>query len=291
MFGNSGAPTGQTPLYSGNDVMIGGAAGGDIMKGFNGDDIMLGQGSFTKFIGGLGFDWASYELAIHGVDADLNRKELVAANGAEDSIRDIYQATEGLSGSAFDDILKGTNTTRLLATKDELDNPNLIIGLPSFFAPGLVSFDAGNIMLGGAGNDMIIGGGGDDVIDGDAFLHVGLTSYSAGGQIIRQIVYDPNGNTVIRHGLARSTSRGRCQGNPSDLLGGNVNAGNVDTAVFNDVFADYDINLFGLDPKASSPSITPGRARPSSAATRRGCSAATTAPTGSAISSGCSSPT
>ena len=134
-------------------------------------------------------------MATHGVDADLNRKELVAANGSEDSIRDIYQFTEGVSGSAFDDILKGTNTTRLLATKDELDNPNLIIGLPSFFAPGLVTFDAGNIMLGGAGNDMMTGGGGDDVIDGDAFLHVGLTSYTAGAQIIRQILYDPNGNT------------------------------------------------------------------------------------------------
>ena len=49
MFGDSGAPTGQQPLYSGNDVMVGGVAGGDIMKGFSGDDIMLGYGSFTKF--------------------------------------------------------------------------------------------------------------------------------------------------------------------------------------------------------------------------------------------------
>ena len=75
--------------------MIGGIAGGDIMKGFNGDDIMLGRGSFTKFIGGLGYDWASYEQATHGIDADLNRKELVAVNGTEDSIRDIYQSHRG----------------------------------------------------------------------------------------------------------------------------------------------------------------------------------------------------
>ena len=66
MFGDSGAPTGQQPLYSGNDVMVGGVAGGDVMKGFSGDDIMLGHGSFTKFIGGLGFDWGSYELATPG---------------------------------------------------------------------------------------------------------------------------------------------------------------------------------------------------------------------------------
>ena len=95
MFGDFGAPTGQQPLYSGNDVMIGGVAGGDIMKGFSGDDIMLGHGSFTKFIGGLGFDWGSYELATQGVDDDMNRKEFVAANGAVDTVRDVWQGDRG----------------------------------------------------------------------------------------------------------------------------------------------------------------------------------------------------
>ena len=195
MFGDSGAPTGQQPLYSGNDVMVGGVAGGDIMKGFSGDDIMLGHGSFTKFIGGLGFDWGSYELATQGVDDDMNRKEFVAANGAVDNIRDVWQHTEGASGSAFDDNILGDNATRLLVTKDELDNVNLITGLPGFFDPGLVSFDGGNIMLGGGGSDTIIGGGGNDIIDGDAWLHVGLTSYSAGGHDHPPDHYDPNGNT------------------------------------------------------------------------------------------------
>ena len=89
MFGDSGAPTGQVPLYSGNDVMVGGAAGGDVMKGFSGDDIGLGHGSFTKFDGGLGFDWASYELASQGVDVDMNWRLFVAANGSVDTVRDI----------------------------------------------------------------------------------------------------------------------------------------------------------------------------------------------------------
>ena len=153
MFGDSGAPTGQVPLYSGNDVMVGGVAGGDIMKGFSGDDIMLGHGSFTKFIGGLGYDWGSYELATQGVQEDMNRKEFVAANGAVDNVRDVWQDTEGASGSAFDDIILGNNDTRLVLTRNELDNVNLITGLQSFFDPGVVSFDAGNIMLGGGGSD------------------------------------------------------------------------------------------------------------------------------------------
>src|ERR1700681_3854346 len=130
MFGDSGSPPGQPPPYGGNDVMVGGVGGGDIMKGFSGDDIMLGHGSFTKFIGGLGYDWGSYELATQGVDEDMNRKEFVAANGAVDNIRDVWQQTEGASGSAFDDKILGTNDTKLLATKDELDNVNLISGLP-----------------------------------------------------------------------------------------------------------------------------------------------------------------
>ena len=116
-----------------------------------------------------------------------------------DTVRDVWQFTEGVSGSAFDDHLLGDNTSKLLVTKNELDNVNLITGLQGFFDHGIVSFDGGNIMLGGAGNDVITGGGGNDVIDGDAWLHVGLTSYSAGGTIIRSILTDPNGNTYDPH--------------------------------------------------------------------------------------------
>ena len=257
-FGDSGAPTGQQPLYSGNDVMVGGVAGGDVMKGFSGDDIMLGHGSFTKFIGGLGFDWGSYELATQGVDEDMNRKEFVAANGAVDNIRDVWQHTEGASGSAFDDRILGDNATRQLVTKDELDNVNLITGLSGFFDPGLVSFDGGNIILGGAGSDTIIGGGGNDILDGDAFLHVGLTSYSAGGTILRQILTDPNGNTyqgpeafqldptdptcrrsghVRRNGLIIATVFDQLF---PVAAGQHVNPANVDTAVYNGPDTNYD---------------------------------------------------
>ena len=45
LIGDTGAPTGQVPLFGGNDVLDGGAEG-DKMVGFSGDDIMLGQGGF-----------------------------------------------------------------------------------------------------------------------------------------------------------------------------------------------------------------------------------------------------
>jgi len=230
LVGDFGAPTGQLPLYGGNDVLISGPDGGDRMQGFSGDDIMLGVGSFDKFEGRLGFDWASYEEAIHGVDADLTRREFIAANGSEDTIRDFFIAVEGASGSAFDDILKGSDNSKLLTTKDELSNVNLITGLSGFFDPGVVAFDGGNILLGGAGSDTLIGGGGNDIIDGDAWLHVALTKHAAGGQIIRQILFDANGNTWDP-----------VTGN------GNVNPANVDTAVFNDIRANYNIAQSGQD--------------------------------------------
>ena len=280
MFGNSGAPTGQVPLYSGNDVMIGGVAGGDIMKGFSGDDIMVGHGAFTKFNGGLGFDWASYEVATQSVDIDMNRKEFVPVNGAVDNVRDIFQQVEGASGSAFDDRILGDNDTKLILTRNELNNVNLISGLAGFFPTGIVSFDGGNILLGGGGSDTLIGGGGTDILDGDAWLHVGLTSYSAGGQIIRQIVYDPNGNTYDP--MTRT---------------GHVNPLNVDVAVYNDILANYNVALFGPDeqgfltvqhniPVAGGGGGVEEVVVPSLAL----WAPSTTAPTGSAILSGCSLP-
>ena len=102
------------------------------------------------------------------------------------------------------------------------------------------SFDSGNILLGGAGSDTITGGGGSDIIDGDAWLHVALSSYTAGASIIRQINFDPNGNTFLPAVLADD-------GTVLTPASGHINAANVDTAIFNDVMADYDVALFGPD--------------------------------------------
>ena len=86
------------------------------MKGFSGDDIMLGQGSFTKFNGRLGFDWASYETSDHGVERRHERgaSSSPAKGAGGDAIRDFFIETEGASGSAFDDFILGNNDTKLL---------------------------------------------------------------------------------------------------------------------------------------------------------------------------------
>ena len=82
----------------------------------------------------------------------------------------------------------------------------------------------------------IIGGGGNDIIDGDAWLHVGLTSYSAGGQIIRQIIYDAE-RQHLRSGNGEDscwTTNGLVVPGSFTPGTGHVNAANVDTAVYND---------------------------------------------------------
>jgi len=218
LVGDVGAPTGQLPLYDGNDVMIGDV--GTKMKGFGGDDIMLGAGGFNKFYGGTGFDWASFELDTTGVSADMKRREFIspATPIAGDGFRDVFTHVEGISGSKFSDHLIGedTNAAKRLLAKDELYNFNLVHGLVdlnfgtaaapqftrtvngtvegNFFAQNTLAYAAGDIMLGGGGSDKLEGGGGDDIIDGDASLHVDLTrdangNIVAGSQIIREIRY------------------------------------------------------------------------------------------------------
>ena len=229
LVGDQGAPTGQQPLIQGNDVLDGGAEG-DRMQGFSGDDIMLGQGGFDKFEGRLGFDWASWENETHGIDADLNRREFVAAPGAPagDAIRDFFIETEAASGTRFDDFILGTNVSKV-DTFNELTNTNLIFGLDTYFDPmaGPVAFSGGNILLGGGGSDAITGGGGNDIIDGDARLHVELIGgHHAGAQILREILNDQSVAPTF------------------DLnTGAQLTAGDIDTAVFRDIAANYTVAL------------------------------------------------
>ncbi len=229
LVGDVGAPTGQVPLYGGNDVLDGGGEG-DKMTGFSGDDIMLGEGGFDKFYGKLGFDWASFEKSPDAVSVDMERREFVPDQliPAGDAVRDVFRETEAVSGSAHDDYLRGTIDTVIvdavtgartggaLSVFNELENVDLIFGLSGFFAPGPVFYTTGNIMLGGDGSDRIEGRAGDDYIDGDAWLHVDLTrdangNIFAGSEITRDIFFD-------------------------------ITDGDIDTAIYSDVLANYIIS-------------------------------------------------
>ena len=171
----------QDPII-GNDVLVGGG-GFDEFIGEGGDDIMIGGEGEDHFDGGSGFDWGLYKFDRFGVTVDMLVSDLfeppVAPSNA--GILDRFAFTEGLSGSAFGDFLRGDD-----ADADAIANTNgargsvltniaLISGLQEFLGAGVTSFGSGNIILGGSGSDIIEGRGGDDLIDGDRLLNVRIS--------------------------------------------------------------------------------------------------------------------
>ena len=228
----------------GHDVFITGG-GFDEADGEGGDDIMVFSDGEDHFGGGGGFDWASYKFERLGVSADLNVNDLIEppVTPSASGILDRFADVEGLSGSAFSDILRGDDAT---AADIDIAGPlngvltriDLISGLQELLGAGVTSFGTGNIILGGDGSDILEGRGGDDLIDGDRMLNV------------RVSVRDPNNpNLEIRSvdSIAELIP---------DMLAGTINPSqlqivreilpgsggfNFDTAVFSGDQADYTI--------------------------------------------------
>jgi Ca2+-binding RTX toxin-like protein len=111
---------------TGNDFLAGGA-GDDVLNGFGGDDVLVGGAGADVLNGGSGNDTASYENASGGVIANLTDN----ANNIGDARQDTYFNVENLRGSAFGDLLVGTDS-------DD------------------------NVIEGGGGADVMIGGLGSD---------------------------------------------------------------------------------------------------------------------------------
>ena len=178
----------------GNDVYVG-RGENDKFNAEGGDDIMVGStGVGDRYIGASGFDWATFKSDTIGVTIDwIDRffdQPTVPGSGA--SVLARFDAVEGLSGSAFGDVLRGddvdaTGIAAAGATGSVLTNIALIDGLQDFLndllatpeTPVVTFFDGGNIILGGDGSDIIEGRGGNDLIDGDAWLNVRISVRNA----------------------------------------------------------------------------------------------------------------
>ncbi|NLF29749.1 MAG: heme peroxidase, partial [Planctomycetes bacterium] len=229
---------------AGNDVFLG-DGGFDENLGEGGDDIVVGSEGPDKHKLASGFDWVTFKDDRFGVRADMYKDAnidtpLPASLAAIDNR---FAQVEGLSGSAFNDILRGDDADSLTLPLagmqgSVLTNIALISGLQEFLGAGVTSFGAGNILLGGAGSDIIEGRGGDDLIDGDRWLNVRISvraNADGSGPEIRSV--DRMADLV------------------DDMLSGAINPGqlvivreiltaggpDVDTAVFSDVRANYDI--------------------------------------------------
>jgi len=176
----------------GHDVLIN-RGGPTDFDSFGGDDIMVGGAGTEKYEGFIGFDWANFQnIGPSGAEADMSLRPVPHPGGDPNALLDRFDNTEGLSGSAYNDILRGDDrrfdplggievsleghelTAEGIARIDGLGE---LLGQAAAGANGIVGdaddiFNSGNIILGGAGSDIIEGRGGNDVIDGDAYLHV-----------------------------------------------------------------------------------------------------------------------
>ncbi|WP_207266255.1 peroxidase family protein [Pseudomonas sp. GW101-3H06] len=179
--GDNFDPLGNDPVI-GHDVFVGGNEN-DKFNGEGGDDIMVGSLGFgDRYIGGSGFDWATFKGLAQGVSIDFSDRFFdvppVPGSGASALVR--FDIMEGLSGSSHGDFLRGDSADAASlpgagATGSVLTNISLIDGLADVLPAGATFFDGGNIILGGSGSDLIEGRGGDDIIDGDKWLNVRIS--------------------------------------------------------------------------------------------------------------------
>lgn len=135
---------------AGNDILYGNA-GNDSLLGGDGIDHLDGGAGADSHNGGAGFDYARYDyFSSAGVTANLS----TPGGNTGDAAGDTYTAIEGLVGTAFGDVLTGTNGDNDIwgvAGNDTLD--------------GLNGTDT---LHGGDGNDSLLGGAGTDHLYGDA---------------------------------------------------------------------------------------------------------------------------
>ena len=241
----------QNDPNGGHDVLSAGKADDDF-DSEGGDDIMVGTVIGThRFEGMLGFDWTTYRGETIPVDADMLVTGATVVNAPLNENRDRYDNLEGLSGTNFDDLLRGDDRLPAQLVDDGLTGvPNAhvlnaagiarISGLADILPPGATSWAEGNIILGGPGSDLIEGRGGNDILDGDRWLNVQLEGTLTDGTV----------KTVTTlHDLRNDVFADPQRLNPGNIrivrsiVSEPVNEAHVDTAVFSGNQSEYAITV------------------------------------------------
>lgn len=171
----------------GNDSLIGGT-GDDTLNGGTGDDLLRGGTGADQLIGGGGRDMADYISASSAIQVDLQ----APGNNTSDALGDVFQSIEDLSGSNFNDTLRGDQGANTLIGRG---------GADLFFGR-----DGNDILVGGAGIDRLFGENGDDKLEGGSgadFLDGGsgfdMASYATASS---RVLVDLN-NTALNTGAAQ----------------------------------------------------------------------------------------
>jgi Ca2+-binding RTX toxin-like protein len=296
--GDHGAPFFDDPAETapGNDIFIG-QPGENDYDAEGGDDVMAQNAAIDRNAGAAGFDWAFHQYDTVGADDDMEiNNNLVGVPIQIVVNRDRWQETEADSGSAFNDVIKGTTVAPStlggagFAGCDALDAAGvarisglnqLVTTFPSPLAP-IVALSAagfcpltgtnvwaeGDILLGGGGSDTITGRDANDIIDGDRFLSVKIS--------VRTNPADPAteiGSTDLMEDKALSGNFGTGTAGMTlqqAVFAGLVDPGNLvavreiksdssgtDTAVFRNARAAYTITR-AADGTLTVNNITPG---------------------------------
>ncbi len=241
----------------GHDIGLAGPGDMDFdMEG--GDDIMVGNVLPThRFEGMLGFDWVTYRGETQFVDADMLITGAIAVNAPLNELRDRFDLTEGLSGTNFNDLLRGDNRDAAILANDGLtgvvnahvlnaDGIARITDLATILPAGATSWGEGNILLGGLGSDLLEGRGGNDIIDGDRWLNVQLRGVLTNGTIrlansLQELKNDvfagllnPGAITFVRSIVTPAVGAADC---------GTASPVNCDTAAFTGPRANYTVSV------------------------------------------------
>src|SRR4051812_39982246 len=235
----------------GGDDVLGGGPGQDGHFGEGGDDIMLMSEGSNKFFGDYGFDWITQRGWPVPADIEL---ALLAQPGVVlnfNDLRNRYRLVDGASGWDLDDHIQGDDRVDDPAAPPERQNlPGMeltvagaakIAGLTELTGPAgfniTLPWKAGNILLGGGGRDLIRGGAGNDLIDGDRWLDVELVATLNDGTVKR--VWDPRDLIDDVFADPQRLNPGKIEIVRTIRTG----APAVDTAVFSNNLAQYDITL------------------------------------------------
>jgi Ca2+-binding RTX toxin-like protein len=161
-----------------------GLAGNDNLIGLGGDDVLEGGAGADELFGSGGFDYASYRASDRAVRIDLDAFSFSGGHADGDNLYSI----EGVIGSAFNDVMIGTNARCVFRGENGKDS--LAGGAEADALYGgngddrLDGFAGNDTLEGGSGNDILIGWAGDDTLRGGAGIDTVAMGYVSGGMIL-----------------------------------------------------------------------------------------------------------
>lgn len=141
---------------AGNDV-INGLDGNDGLCGGTGNDTLIPGPGLDSVSGGSGIDTVSYASSASGVSVDLRLPTGVATGQGRDTISGV----ENVIGSAYADVIRGSNANNWLSLGAGNDH--------AYGYGGNDRIDGGpgnDILYGLTGNDALYGGPGNDYLNG-----------------------------------------------------------------------------------------------------------------------------